>query len=84
MQRSSPLRLPPGAIPLIIAGRKLRGPRPRAELALDDVLWVALPRGRSNLLERSLRRSKFAAAMTGAYAPVPTSGGGRDKGGSGT
>lgn len=74
--RVSDLPLPPGAIPLIIAGRKLRGPRPRAELASDDVLVVALPRGRGNLLERSLRRSKFAKAGEAAHVLPDASGGG--------
>ena len=58
--RVSDLPLPPGAIPLIIAGRKLRSPQARTALEADDVLVVALPRGRVNLLERSLRRSKFS------------------------
>lgn len=66
--RVSDLPLPPGAIPLIIAGHQLRAARPRVELAPDDVLVVAMPRGRGNLLERSLRRSKFSSAGPGAKA----------------
>jgi trk system potassium uptake protein len=54
--RLADIPLPPGTIPLAIAGREVRAPRPRSTLALDDVLVVALPGGRVATLERNLRR----------------------------
>jgi len=57
--RVSDLPLPPGAVPLIIAGRKLRPARARSTLEREDTLVVVVPRGRLGLLNRSLRRAKF-------------------------
>ncbi len=48
--------LPPGTIPLMIAGETLRTPGPREILREDDHLIVALPSGRLPLLEKALRR----------------------------
>ena len=53
------LPLPPGAVPLIIAGSKLRAARARTVLEREDTVVVVVPRGRLGLLNRSLRRAKF-------------------------
>lgn len=50
------LPLPSGAIPMIIAGRTIRPPRPRTPLEIDDVLVVALPGGRVAMLDNGLRK----------------------------
>ncbi|PRP90049.1 Trk system potassium uptake protein TrkA [Enhygromyxa salina] len=60
--RVADLPLPPGAIPLVIAGRSIRAPKPRATLAADDVLVVALPGGRVGMLEKALRRKPIGGA----------------------
>jgi trk system potassium uptake protein TrkA len=54
--RLADIPLPPGAIPLAIAGREISTPKPRSTLAVDDVLVVALPGGRVPLLEKALRK----------------------------
>ena len=54
--RLADIPLPPGAIPLSIAGREVSTPKPRATLAVDDVLVVALPGGRVPMLEKALRK----------------------------
>lgn len=54
--RVSDLPLPPGAIPLILAGKGMRVPKPRTTLAADDVLVAAVPSGRVALLEKGLKR----------------------------
>jgi trk system potassium uptake protein TrkA len=63
--RVGDLPLPSGAIPLVIAGRSIRAPKPRTTLDADDVLVVALPAGRVAELEKSLKRSKFPGAAAG-------------------
>ena len=60
--RIGDLPLPPGAIPLIIAGRELRAARPRTALEVDDVLVVAIASGRVSRLERALRRGHFGGS----------------------
>jgi trk system potassium uptake protein TrkA len=59
--RLSDIPLPPGAIPLSIAGRQLATPKPRATLGIDDVLVVALPAGRVPMLEKALRKTTLEA-----------------------
>jgi trk system potassium uptake protein TrkA len=66
--RVGDLPLPPGAIPLVIGGRRVRTPRPRSVLEPDDVLIVALASGRIARLEKDLRRAKFGAKTGGAKA----------------
>lgn len=63
--RVGDIPLPSGAIPLIIAGRNVRSPKPRTALEADDVLVVALPSGRVAGLEKSLKRTKFPGAEAG-------------------
>lgn len=63
--RVGDIPLPSGAIPLIIAGRNVRSPKPRTALEADDVLVVALPSGRVAELEKSLKRTKFPGAEAG-------------------
>jgi trk system potassium uptake protein TrkA len=63
--RVGDLPLPSGAIPLVIAGRSIRAPKPRTTLDADDVLVVALPAGRVAELEKSLKRSKLPGAAGG-------------------
>jgi trk system potassium uptake protein TrkA len=60
--RVGDLPLPSGAIPLVIAGRRIASPKPRTALEADDVLVVALPSGRVVELEKSLKRSKLPGA----------------------
>lgn len=60
--RIGDLPLPSGAIPLVIAGRRIASPKPRTALEADDVLVVALPTGRVVELEKSLKRSKLPGA----------------------
>jgi trk system potassium uptake protein TrkA len=60
--RVGDLPLPSGAIPLVIAGRRIASPKPRTALEADDVLVVALPSGRVGELEKSLKRSKLPGA----------------------
>lgn len=55
--RVADIPLPPGAIPLAIAGREVTTPKPRSTMAADDVLVVALPGGRVPMLEKALRRT---------------------------
>lgn len=62
--RVGDLPLPPGAIPMVIAGRKIRDPKPRAALEVDDVLVVALPGGRISMLEKALRRKPIGGDRT--------------------
>jgi trk system potassium uptake protein TrkA len=59
--RIADIPLPPGAIPLSIAGREISTPKTRATLAVDDVLVVALPGGRVPMLEKALRKPLGAA-----------------------
>lgn len=56
--RVSDLPLPPGSIPLHIAGAKLRVPRPRSSLKVGDHLILAVPSGRVALLEKSMKRKR--------------------------
>lgn len=63
--RVGDLPLPSGAIPLVIAGRSVRSPKPRTALEADDVLVLALPAGRVAELEKSLKRHKFPGAAAG-------------------
>jgi trk system potassium uptake protein TrkA len=63
--RVGDLPLPSGAIPLVIAGRNVRSPKPRTALEADDVLVVALPAGRVAELEKSLKRNKLPGAAAG-------------------
>ena len=67
--RVGDLPLPPGAIPLIIAGRELKPARPRTELAHDDILVVAVASGRVHALERALRRRRARAGSERSGAP---------------
>ena len=62
--RVADLPLPPGAIPLALAGRQITPPRPRSVLEVDDVLVVALPGGRIPMLEKALRRASIGASST--------------------
>lgn len=57
--RVADIPLPPGALPLSIAGREVVIPRPRSTLAIDDVLVIALPSGRVGMLEKTLRRASL-------------------------
>lgn len=57
--RLADIPLPPGAIPLAIAGRQISPPKPRTTLEADDVLVVALPAGRVPMLEKALRRKSL-------------------------
>lgn len=54
--RVADIPLPPGAIPLAIAGREVHAPKPRSTLSVDDVLVVALPGGRVGMLDKALRK----------------------------
>jgi trk system potassium uptake protein TrkA len=63
--RVGDIPLPSGAIPLVIAGRSIHPPKPRAMLDADDVLVVALPAGRVAELEKSLKRNKLKGAEAG-------------------
>jgi trk system potassium uptake protein TrkA len=54
--RVADLPLPSGAIPLVVAGRTIKPPKPRTALEAEDVLVVAMPSGRVPELEKSLRR----------------------------
>jgi trk system potassium uptake protein len=60
--RLADLPLPPGAIPLAIAGREVLTPKPRSTLGADDVLILALPGGRIPMLDKALRRMPTGAA----------------------
>ncbi len=61
--RLADIPLPPGAIPMAIAGREVSSPKPRATLEVDDVLVVALPGGRIPMLDKALRRMPKAATQ---------------------
>jgi trk system potassium uptake protein TrkA len=66
--RVADLPLPPGAIPLVIAGRTVRAARPRTTLELDDVLVIALPGGRLPALEKALRKFDPSASAPSSGA----------------
>ncbi|MCA9683890.1 MAG: NAD-binding protein [Myxococcales bacterium] len=60
------LPLPPGTIPLQIAGSELRAPKPRAVLREDDHLIVAVPSGRVPMLEKAMRKRGRGSSGSGS------------------
>ncbi len=57
-ERIADLPLPPGSVPLAIAGQRIRSARQRSNLTTGEHVIVALPSARMALLEKSLQRAR--------------------------